>query len=403
MSPVSELRATAYVDPGVVEGLWPGPDLFMPFYPTPVTVTNAVPCTEARLVMDEGWSPRISAQVVIPWTAERAAALDPRAGSPRITVRIARHWHGSLTLGDLTEAWAGLTLGDLSAEWVGLTLGDLTEAWGTDWGSGWRAPDEVTADLCVRARRVDYAAATITVRAASDELLAQDARAVVSRPEESLPSRVLALLASGSVPVVAHDLSAGEIFTTIPAGDTTWRQSIWDAAAGLCTEQGLRLWCDESRTWRLTVVDAAPATTVDLLRVAACEDDVNRDGDWADVLVWVGTGTNSEGAPLTETRTHPDPVPSGPHRVHVEEVDYGPVGAGLPMPSYEELAARLAVLASRDRVLTITATADPTVRPGLGLTTGAPSLLALGGVVARVEWAVPEDTMTITTRSTTEA
>jgi len=121
------------------------------------------------------------------------------------------------------------------------------------------------------------------------------------------------------------------------------------------------------------------------------------------VLVWIGKGINDEALPVTETKTWPPILPAGPYRAAAVEHDYGQVGASIPMPSDDELAARLALLQSRDRVLSLTAVADPTLRPGMGVTTGPPSLPATASTVARVEWAVPADTMTLTTRSTTEA
>jgi hypothetical protein len=181
-----------------------------------------------------------------------------------------------------------------------------------------------------------------------------------------------------------------------------WSQTIWDAMAATAAASGLRLWVDEHRVWRLGPSDAPPVTTMDLLRVIAAGDAVNRDADYADVLVWVGKGINDEGLPLTDTRTYPEVLPPGPYRAALVEQDYGTVGVGLPMPSEEELAARLYLLQTRDRVLTITAPVDPTVRPGVGVRTGAPSLPATTSVVARVEWSVPDDLMTITTRSTSE-
>jgi hypothetical protein len=361
-----------------------------------------VPVIDARSVLDESWAPYAAATLTVPWTPERFAALDPR-NHVRILVSIERHWSGTLTLDDLTVAWAGLTLDDLTAAWTGLTLDDLTAAWTQDWGNGARPTDIVTSDLILRDRTVDHARATISLRASSDELLAQDARAYVVRPVEPLPERLFQLLAAGHVPIgPPPDFSAGAPFIAMPAQTVEYSQTIWDAMQANTASVGMRLWCDEARVWRVAFPESAPTTTVTLPRVIDCTDQVNSDGQYADVLVWIGKGVNSTGQALTDTKTSPPVMPAGPYRAAVEEHDYGQVGAGLPMPSDDELAARLTFLQARDRVLEITAPGDPTIRPGVGVHTGAPSLPATTSAVSRVEWSVPADVMTIATRSTVE-
>ena len=383
MTAYSEVRAHAYIDGE----------------PVPITADDAL-----RLVLDEGWAPYAAAEFVIPYSAARHAALDPH-DAPRVVVEVARHWHGAFTLRELDILYAGVTLDDLDADLVGLTLDDLTSLWGWEWEAGWREPDVITADLGVRGRRTDYAAATITVRAASDELLVQDARVSTSRPVESLHQRILAVLALVGLTSPRYQFDAGAEFTSLTADTLALSQDPWSYLTGWCSggSSPIRLWCDEQRVWRTAWADDPPSTTKALSRVKAATDDTDRDGEWCDAIVWVGKGTNSDGLPITDARTWPDPLPAGPIRVRVVEVDYGQQGAGLPMPTYEELAARLARLQSQDRVLDVVAVIDPTIRPGMALETGAPSLPALDTVASRVEFAVPADEVTITTRSTTEA
>lgn len=357
--------------------------------------------TAVRLVMDAAWSPAVAAEVTIPWTAERAALLDPD-DQPRVVVEITRAWQGSLTLADLTTLWAGKTLATLTTDWAGKTLANLTADWGTVWESGYKDPDIVAADLTVRGRRVSHRDATITIRCASDELLAQGPPAGgLVLPEQPLPDRILALLAHGGIVPVAADLSAGAIF--FPSAEVVpWTESVWDAASRVAAASGLRLWCDHARTWHLTNPDDAPTTTVSVTRVIGGEDETDRDGDYAEAIVWVGTGTNPDGEPLTDVKTWPSPIPTGA-RTRIIQHDYGQVGVGLPMPSDTELAARLARLQVAGRTAQLVAVADPTMRPGVEIETGPPSLPALAGIATRVEWELPADTMTITTGSTTEA
>jgi hypothetical protein len=382
---VSEIRATAYVDGESI----------------PLGDDNR---GGLKLVLDGGWAPYAAAVLTAPYTVERAIALDPHAvPRPRVRVEIARHWHGSLSLGDLSTAWAGLTLGDLTAEWLTYTLGDLTELWGWPWEAGWRAPDVVSADLGVRGRRIDYAGATLTVRATSDEIAVQGMAVDAPTSPRWPASWVRAVLDAVGFAGASLDTTALEVSGSVSAGSVlTLDASPWDLMETTLAALGFRLLCDESRTWRAVDVTAAPPATVHLPRVTGADDVADVDREFADVLVWVGTGTSSGGVALRDVKSWPNPLPVPPYKVHVEERDYGQVGAGLPMPTDAEMALRLAHLQARSRLLTLTAPADLTVRPGVALTTGAPSLPELSGVVARVEWDVPDDTMTVTTRSTVE-
>lgn len=373
----------------------------------PATVPEAIPVLEAHVVQDEAWAPRIAATVTVPYTAARAAALDPRqAGHRRATVTITRHWMGSQTVAAVTRFLqnAGVVVVSQFSSLTSptATLGGFTGIFSNDWGAGFRDPDTFTADLTIRARTVDHVASTITVRLASDELIAQEPRVYLTRQVEPLPARILALLEAGGVPVVAHDLSAGDAFIAVPGAAYDRDRSVYEHAAAVAADLGLRLTCDEARVWRLEVPDAAPTSAVHLPRVKTATDDVDRDLDYADAIMWRGRGYREDGTVLLELKTWPATLPDPPFKSFFHEEDYGKVGAALPMPSDGELAARLAALQSKDRKLTLTAVADPLVRAGMAVTTGLPSLPAYTAVASRVEWAIPADTMTITTRSTTE-
>lgn len=370
-----------------------------------VTLPNGerVRAISAEVTLDESWKPFASAQVVIPWTAARYASLDPRNGG-RVTVLIRRQWYASQLLGDLTKSWTGKTLANLTTSWAGKTLADLTASWRTAWQAAWRAPDELVCSLGVRSRDLDYADSTITVRAASDELAAQDARASITRPLETLAQRVTALLTAANISVTSADFAAAAPFVAVPAGTFDWSQSLWDHAEAAAANSSLRLWCDETGKWHMASPNAGGSGVLNVTRVTDARESVDRDGEWASAIAFTAKWTSADGTTdLTETRTAPDPLPAGLVRwVHIEQT-YEARGDSWPGPSYDELVARLAVRKSQDRALTLTAPADPTARPGQTITTGAPSLASTSGVVSSVRIAIPEDTMTITTRATVDA
>lgn len=372
---------------------------------------ESVQCAGASVTMDEGWAPTVRASVDVPWTAGRASALDPRSWS-RIRLDIIRSWAYRATLQDLTDQWAGLTLGDLSTAWAGLTLGDLTDAWTEPWESGTRAPDYLQCDLIVRSTSADHRADTLTISASSDEALAMGARIEASRPTESLQTRLLVLLALAGISYTSADFTAGAAISVPPVVyDVT--KTVWSIMADLAAASSLRLWCDHGRVWRLAAPTALDPTTLTLTRASRATDDTDVDGEYADVLVWRGTaearmtdGTDEWFEPVAVTQWWPASPSLAPHVVHLWEEDFGRLDvSSIPIdfyPSDAQMAARLARLSSRGRVLTITAPLDPTARIGQPIVTGPPSMPAMEGVVASVTLSVPEDIMNIRTRSTVD-
>lgn len=359
-----------------------------------------------EVTLDERWSPYVQASVVIDHTPERAALVDPRPGAPRVRVGVRRAWANRPTLEDLSTEWVGLVVEDLSTEWVGLAVDDLSTAWTVEWESGDRASDTLTADLTVRGRVVDLVAETITISAVSDELLAQDAHMFLVRPAESLSSRVRAALDAAGVGG-GSDLSAGDGVSAgaLTSATASFTSSVWDLLARDVTAAGLRLYCDEQRVWRLVDPTADPTISVEVTRVTAASDTVALDGDYADAYGVLLTGSDA-GAPVYLFDTYPYPVPAGPVRISFDVEDHPEITGGIfpseIRPTPERLAAQFQRLNSQGRTLSVTAPADPTIRPGVAITTGAPSLPALDGVVAAVTIRVPEDTMQITTRSTVD-
>jgi hypothetical protein len=324
----------------------------------------------------------------------------------RIVLR--RAWAYRALALDLSEAWAGQHASDRSTAWAGQHASDLTAAWYAAWGSGDRPSDTLTADLVVRRRRAVFADATLEVTAVSDELLAQGEHVFAVRPAEPLSTRIRALLTAAGITVTGEDLTAGDTVTAaaLTSNIETFKTSVWDLCSRAAVAAGLRLFCDEHRTWHLLATAAAPTTTVTVTRATMADDTIDLDGDYADAYGVLLTGTDA-GAPCFLLTSAPDPLPAGPIRLAFDVEDHPEITGGVfsvdARPTTARLAAQYQRLSSQGRTVTATAPADPTLRPSVAITTGAPSLPALDGVLAAVTFTIPEDTMNITTRSTVEA
>lgn len=362
-----------------------------------------VPVERLLLVADEQWSPLWQAECVVPYTPERADLLDPQTTPrPRVQIALSRHWYGALRVSDLTGMFGGGTVAEVSALWAGLTAEDVTDTlrWPWErrdpWGdlTFW-PPSQLRVDLVLRARQIDYRAGTMTIRAASDELLLQDTRAVVQRPAETFEERLLGLLHAAGLDPVYRSFHYAAV--QVPAVTTTWTQTLWDEAEQTCRALGLRLFVDSTRTWRTAVVD--PPYWLPIIEIddaLEAEDDSDLDGGSADAIVWHGRGITVAGVPLEETVTYPDPVPPG-SRVQYVDRDYGRVASTLPMPDADELRRRLQLLRWSRRTQRIVRPIDP----GWVVPAGAMVQLHVGGefgplsLPTRHEWRVPEDTLTL--------
>lgn len=357
-----------------------------------------------ELTLDELWRPSVTAAVTIPWSAAVAAQLDPRT-RPRVVVLLRRQWAGHVLLADLTAAWAALTLADLTTAWAGLTLADLTGQWRTEWESGWRDPIDLTAALWVAERTVDMLAGTITLRACSAELLAQDARVVTTRPAETAPDRVLGLLGAAGLPINGASLDGWATgVPLLPAVTTSIADTVWDVIERMQTEWSTRVWCDEAGTWRSEDATATSSVTYALPDVITCDETVTMT-EWVDGVAVICTWTTTDAEVVTDYRVWPDDTAYllAP-RILVETLDLRDVVAdGWPGPDDTGLSLRLARLRAEGHTLTITAPSDPAARLRRVLTGLPADVPTSAATITRITHRIPEDTMTILTRPTVEA
>ncbi len=378
-------------------------------------------CQSLEVDLDEGRAPFAAARFALATSPALTAALSQaaiRAGTVAVDLLVRRQWYTAPTLLEVGQGWGGLTLAQVGTEVGGSTLAALAGAWSTAWDTvdPWRAPDELAAHLTVSARDIASLPGQVVVTAASDELRLRKDRVIGARAAEPASTRLGALCAAVGISTAALNLAGLPVVTvpplTLPDSATT---PAWDLLMTTAAAVERRLWCDLTGTWQLTDPSVAPSGSVHVARVADATDTEDASGVFADVVLFVATATSyttnqSTGVVTSEKVadivTYPSPVPAGRHAYLTVTQDYGDIDvAGIPfewLPTPASLAPRLAKVNSTDRQLTATATADPSVRPGQALTTGAPSLPALAGVVSAVSIRIPEDTMTLTARAITE-
>lgn len=374
-----------------------------------LTLTDGtkVAASSARLRLDEGYVPSVQADdITVAYDPAWAAALDPRAfPPPRITLTLVQTFNGSMTLDELSVEWAGLTIADLSTMWAGMTLTQVSLTWGEIWDPdvGYKPPITYTANLGLRTRVIDYAAATITVSAASDEVQAMDIRRGGGYGVDvTLADYAVYMLDRAGIVRTGVNFTLGEGVILTPA-ESNWDLddgTVWDKLAHECARANLRLTCDGDRFWRMSNPDpTTPVGTLSLPRVIAARDTTSRDGEWADECYTAFRVITTDGTVVDgiDGEAHAG-VYEGSHRtlwVHRELPE-------IPADYGTEAEARLRRAQGRDRQLVITAPIDLTARPGVLITTGAPSLPELDAVATAVEWLLPDDVMNVTTRDTNE-
>lgn len=204
-----------------------------------------------ELTLSEDWSPRASLQAVIPnnFTLEELAALDPRSGAVRVTVT------------------AGYVHPDGTVDMHPVFTGHL------------------------RDRRVRRPANTVTLEAASDEALTQDAGWLAAEGFKSFPGVTEALewfLSYALGTATSIDSSIGynyraDLTASIPVQAGA---PVWEFMADLALAANVRLFVDVDGTWRVTAkTTAAHPTDVTVLDTPSDSEDVLSLGDYYSAAV----------------------------------------------------------------------------------------------------------------------
>jgi hypothetical protein len=377
----------------------------------------AVPIIESNVTLDETRAPYAVADFTVPFTEELADLLDPRTGA-RVSIIMQQSFRGSETLGDISATLSPTdTLGDLSAAWAGMDLADLTTLWSHLWNPGGALDDahylqSRTFDLSIRARDIDHLASTVRVRATSDEsiltgyaLLRDNPAMPDSYAVEDAVRLVLRTVLPGASLIVDAPTAPVEPEAAIWAPG----RGAWEYLSPLTASQGLRLWCDEHRTWRLgnpAVADWPGAQSFRLVveqpdypwpdenNATTVEDTVSLDdGLWFDGVVvtyrWTPWTVDGTGTPQVAYDV------AGPSDArNVMSVDL----RDTPYPGPGEAAARLAKVSQLGRVISGTTRSDFRVGPRSLVAYHSSSTNNLTGWLAAVSWSLPDGTMRIRMR-----
>lgn len=352
---------------------------------------------DATVRLDEARVPFASVTLTLPYAPGSVDVLDPRGLPKRVIVDVERRFSGSEPASAVSAAHSGQTAAAVTAAWAGRTARDLTAQYGDPWNPfGFRATQRRRLNLSLRSRRVDHSAGTVTVDASSDEALLIAYGLMSDTPVSPTALTVRAaveLVLSRAVPGAVLGGSAGA--HPISAESAVWQPGVsgWDYLSPLTASAGLRLWCDEARVWHLeppeTVITPGQASLSADASVTAAVDSISLDDDeWADGVVVVYSWTDASNVRREVIDAAGDITSSRVLRVQHER----------PFPGPGEAAARLRKIQARGRVLSVTAVADPSVYPAQAATLTVPPTPAQSGWVTAVEWRVPDDVMSVTTR-----
>lgn len=164
-----------------------------------------------------------------------------------------------------------------------------------------------------------------------------------------------------------------------PVEALTWAagQTAWDFLAPLVTGAGLRLFCDESRTWRLnpTTYTAPGSLTVTPATTVEGKDTIDGErGEYADgvVIQWAWTDDNGVERMTTETAGTEGKVTT--------------VEMKAPYPGKGTAAAHLAQLQKRASIRPVTVATDYRATPDQPLSLTMPDAEAATGELASVKW-----------------
>lgn len=272
------------------------------------------------------------------------------------------------------------------------------------------------ADLGLRSRPLRLPAGTMDLAAASDEARAQDAlqlNALQLNPADIAAAvRYLAdrALAPGSITVQSEyaagtgkDALAG--FAGAP-GDSYW-SLITDAAA--LVSSNVRVWCDETRIWRITGAPLMSREPVHMLTVGEngtiidADDNLDRE-EWYNSVLLRYRWKDADNADRTMTgrasiTSGKYSVNSAGQKTYFEEIPRSMTADGAA----NRATKMLRILSSRGRSLTLQAAAAYWVRPADIVGVQLPDGPAEKHIVQSVAFRPGDGTMRITLRQPYDA
>lgn len=371
---------------------------------------------DATVTLDETVAPYAVADLTIPYREDVADLVDPRGGV-RMSVILSQTFRGSHTLGDITaQIGPGAHISDLSTLYSGLTLAGVTAMYDTPWNVPNNQPTQFRIlDLSVRSRNVDHRAGTIRVRATSDESLLIAYALMRSTPVMPDSYNVV-----DAVQLVLRTVIPGASLVVMGAtGNVQPEAAIWNPGKGawsylepLLSSQGLKLWCDEHRTWYLENPQTAswwmlPAYQLSI-DAPGSPFAASDNGITASDLVDLDDGLWYDGCVITYRWTPWTPTGNGTPQVAYDIA--GPATAtkvlavertDTPYPGPGEAAARLAKVSRLGQVIAGSAVSDFTATPRAVFAFHSSPTDNPTGRLSAVTWTLPDGTMQIRTRDIT--
>lgn len=353
-----------------------------------------VPVVGGTVTTDASWSPQIQGTVQIPLSdLALFEALDPRQGA-RVRIRCRQSFSEPRPLSAWTQAWGG-SVAALTAAHGGKPLRAVTSELSRPYnGFGPRDSTSTAFDLGIRARRLNLAAGTVDVEVASDEALLQDYRLIRSTPVTPSAATVQSAVSLALSYIGAH-LAPGGPDAALDPDSVTWEPGVsgWDYIEPLVQAAGLRLWCDETRTWRLDVPLAPTGGTLRVSdqTVTDIEEQVSRDGqEWFTGIVIRYRWTDSAG----DEQTRYDVAGTGPV---VRSLEYE-----RRWPGEGAAASILARALARGRIQQVELVSNYAAAPGQVLIITASFAPTQSGTVTSVQFDLTADRMRVRSRELTD-
>ncbi|SMQ73456.1 hypothetical protein [Agreia sp. VKM Ac-1783] len=194
-------------------------------------------------------------------------------------------------------------------------------------------------------------------------------------------------------------MSRAAVKAYVDPAATVWKPGMtaWDYLEPILSSLQMRLFCDESRVWRLvdsSYVVAGSLRISEARNLVNAADQISRAGagEWYDAVVIEYTWTEADGA----TRTAYDAA-SVPGFTKVLSLKYD---TPYPGPGAADYILKRAQ--GKGRLLTPTAISDYSAQPGMELVGTFPNSPVSTGYVTAVTWSFEDDEMDVTSRGLTD-
>lgn len=313
----------------------------------------------ATITLDETWAPYIQASMVckIP-SATVLAALNPRQAN-RVTIVISSD--------------------------------------SGPYNTGTPVATSRTLNLGLRSRTIDRRAGTMDLSFASDEALLQDNKFIATGPSTSAATSARAIVSlqlSTSLPAPLT-FAAGDDGVVAAGAIQNPGVSAWDYLLPLVQKAGLRLWCDETRTWQLRTAGTTAGSTPYILdartNVTQVTDQISRDSvEWFDAVMltyqWTDAGNVQRVAYDQATSV------GWTKAIAITYLN--------PSPGVGAAAAMLTRATARGNPINATALSDYSMTPGRPIALAQVNASTLIGTIQSVSWSFPGDEMIIKSRAT---